>query len=241
MHMKMCGRGRRRARTTPGRAVQSQGPTKRLSQGRLRGASGDTPMAGNRSIRQQDQQQSHSSVGSEAMRKHRAFSHDQKTCGELSRSNQSGDERSSSDTNFTTIGDDGDSGGVITRVETSSDGRIACSNCNRRFSSDRVGVHEEICKRVNTATPVRAADKSKRGSYKTKGQQASSASPRSCLYRRRLSSPVVGGRQARAVGRYSRGRSLGRKPRRIRTRQIVDDAGDRLVCVRIVRPKRWYP
>ena len=35
-------------------------------------------------------------------------------------------------------------------VLTSSDGRVACSNCNRRFSSERVDVHQEICERVNT-------------------------------------------------------------------------------------------
>lgn len=28
--------------------------------------------------------------------------------------------------------------------------RVACSNCQRRFSSDRVDVHQEICMRVNT-------------------------------------------------------------------------------------------
>ncbi|CAM9334124.1 unnamed protein product [Ectocarpus sp. 8 AP-2014] len=224
MHMKMCGRGRRRARTTPGRVVQSQDPTRRLSQGGLRGASGDTLTAGTRTSRQQDQQHMHSPVGSAAIRKHRTFPDDEKACDELSRLNQSGDERSSSDTNFATIGGDGDSGGVSNAVETSCDGRIACSNCKRRFSSDRVGVHEEICKRVNTTESVRAGtNKSKRGSYKTKR----TASPTSCLYRQRLSNPVVGGTQAPAVGRWARGRSLGRKQRRIRTHHTVDDAGDR--------------
>lgn len=35
-------------------------------------------------------------------------------------------------------------------VVASSDGRVACSNCYRGFSSERVGVHQEICERVNT-------------------------------------------------------------------------------------------
>ncbi|CAM9426458.1 unnamed protein product [Ectocarpus sp. 4 AP-2014] len=230
MHMKMCGRGRRRARTPPGRVEQSQDPTKRLSQGGLRGASGDTPAAGTRTSRQQDQQQIHSRVGSAAMRKHSAYPDDEKACDELSsRLNQSGDERSSSDTDFATIGDDGDSRGLSTAVETSCNERIACSNCKRRFSSERVAVHEEICKRVNTTESVRAGiNKSKRRSLKTKrGKQASPASPTSCVDKRRLSSPVVGGRQAPAVGRWVRGRSLGRKQRHIRTHHIVDDAGDR--------------
>lgn len=242
MHMKMCGRGRgqRRARTTPGRVVRSQDPTKGLSQGGLRGSSGDTPTSGTRPSRQQEQQQSHSPVGSVAMRKHSTLEDDEIARGEQPRPKQSGDERSSSETNFTTIGDDGNSGGVSTALEASSDGRIACSNCKRRFSSDRVGVHEEICKRVNTATPVRAAaDKSKRGSYKTKrSQQASSASATGCLYRRRLSSPIIGGRQSPAVGRWARGRSLGRKQRCIRVHRIGDDAGDRLVCTNECVPRR---
>ncbi|CAN0546530.1 unnamed protein product, partial [Ectocarpus sp. 12 AP-2014] len=229
VHMNMCGRGRRRARTPSGRVVQSQDPTKRLSHGGLRGASGDIPTAGTRISRQQDQQQIHSPVGSAAIRKYSVFPDDEKACDELLRLNQSGDERSTGDTDFATIGGDGDSGGVSTAVARSCDGRIACSNCKRRFSSDRAGVHEEICKRVNTTESVRAGTtKSKRGSYKTKRrQQASPASPTSCLDRRRLSSPVVGGRQAPAVGRWARGRSLGRKQRRIRTHHTVDDAGDR--------------
>lgn len=46
-----------------------------------------------------------------------------------------------------------DEGDRDTRIVASDDGRVACSNCRRRFSADRVGVHEEICKRVNTDKP----------------------------------------------------------------------------------------
>ena len=35
-------------------------------------------------------------------------------------------------------------------VTASGDGRVACSNCNRRFSAERVRFHQEICERVNT-------------------------------------------------------------------------------------------
>lgn len=42
------------------------------------------------------------------------------------------------------------SNGTVAR----GDGRVACANCRRKFSPDRVGVHQEICRRVNPNNPI---------------------------------------------------------------------------------------
>lgn len=47
-----------------------------------------------------------------------------------------------------------DNGEVSNGTVARDDGRVACANCRRKFSPDRVGVHQEICRRVNPNNPI---------------------------------------------------------------------------------------
>lgn len=70
------------------------------------------------------------------------------------------DRRTQSGRDGNNSGDEEDGGVSGGAVIFDRDGRVACGNCRRIFSSDRVGVHQEICQRVNPNDPV---DDARRG------------------------------------------------------------------------------
>lgn len=103
-----------------------------------------------------------------------------------------------------------------------SDGRIACTNCNRWFSSDRVDVHQDICARVNTAAGARGDEKSSRGREHTTAKKVRSAFSPTRYCRRQSSCPVFRGSNASARARRARGCSLGREKRSVSKGNAVD-------------------
>lgn len=107
----------------------------------------------------------------------------------------------------------------------SSDGRVACTNCDRWFSSDRVDVHEDICVRVNAAAAARRDEKTSRGRECTTKKKVTSAFSPGRFCRRRSSCHVFRGSNALTRARGERGRSLGRERRWERNCNAINDIG----------------
>lgn len=150
-HMKTCKRDSRRAQSTRGMRRRCQDPAMAAQQRSVEG-NYNAPAAGVFSARRQQQQQQQQlpmTTTTLCARKESSSS----SSSPLLCSHASGIEPGPQQTpidngehcrHFEDVGDVGDV------ALTSRDARVACSNCNRRFSSERVGVHQEICERVNT-------------------------------------------------------------------------------------------
>lgn len=224
-HMVFCKQHQKRARNTGNMGLRSADSSKTRRHGGVGGAGSDTPSS--RANSGPDQYQHPLTAPPTARECARETplqppSHDATNNGPWQ----------GLDSNRERVGDDrGHSENVV--VITASDGRIACANCKRWFSSDRVGVHQSICKRVN---PPSARDTSKRGRDKTaRSKTAKFASSRIERHRRPSSRLVVGEKQAAAAAaraRGARGRSAGGEKGSMKGRHAIDYERDRMVIQR---------
>lgn len=221
--MKFCERHQRQARATRNRGLRSQDRTTRWQQGGVGWADRDiaTPRVDS-APKQQEQQRPLT-----APRTARKYTKDaplqsyaSTPCHDVTNAGPQPGLGSSGGSDTIGVGGENTVENAIA-VVTASDGRIACSNCQRWFSSDRVGVHQDICRRVNAAASSPDGDRSKSGTARTAtiNKQATSAS-----------SSIRSSSRRRSRARDARGRSVDREKRSIRDRYDIDDAGDRMVC-----------
>lgn len=105
------------------------------------------------------------------------------------------------------------------RGDRASDGRVACSNCLRKFSSDRVAVHQDICYRINTSETT-----SRIGINRTVGTAVGSIRRSSC-------SPLR--TKAMEERRARRGFSMGRTRGRARAPPAGTAGDPTKVCVHL--------
>lgn len=250
MHMEFCELHQRRSQITRDRGLRLQDRTTRWQQSGVGRASRDIPTPRADSAPNQQEQQRPLTAPRTARKyvkytlpqKHTTTSYDDTTnAGPRPGFGSSGDSTSGDTTR-----DDGEKIEENAAIGApANDGRIACSNCGRWFSSDRVGVHQDICKRVNTAALSPGGNGNKSGTGKAARNKnttsASSFSVRSS--RRRSSCSVLGGNRtamARAPG--ARGRSVGLEKGSIRDLYVIDDAGETMFSSGShCRNKHWSP
>lgn len=179
--MKFCGRSKGRERAAGGngstRMLRSQEPTTRRRQSGVGAACGTTHASGANSG--PDPQQRPQTASS-------------RTTGKCTK--DAPPESDASAPSRDDINNAGSPPGLGSNEDGSrryieADGRVACSNCLRRFSPDRVGVHQDICKRVNEAVVSRDdGDRTKCERRKT----LKTSKPQSAFYRRGSNHPVLG-------------------------------------------------
>jgi len=183
-HMKFCGRSKGREQAADGdgspRRFGSQETTTRRRQSGVGGACESTRASGANSE-------------PDLQRRPRPRTASSRTAGKCSKdapleSAALASSRDDTDDAGSPRGLGGNEDGSSRQV--GADGRVACSNCLRRFSPDRVGVHQDICKRVNAA----AAKRERRKTPKT-------SKPQSASRRRRSNRPVLGQFRAAAAAR----------------------------------------
>lgn len=146
--MKTCRRDSRRAQSTRGTRRRCQDPVMAAKQ---RSVEGDhnAPAAGAFSTRRRRQQQQQLPIATTTtLCAMGGSSSNSILCSHASDIEPGPQQTSTGDGEHCCHFED--VGGVEDVALTSRDARVACSNCNRRFSSERVGVHQEICERVNT-------------------------------------------------------------------------------------------
>lgn len=227
--MQLCPQRKRRTRTTASTGLRSLSSTKTRRQGGESGADNGTLVSTATSGANQHQ---HRSTAPQTAREHTEEPplqapppHDVKNTA--SRQGLDGDKDSASCSER--LGDDraqNENEDCIV-VITASDGRVACTNCQRWFSSDRVGVHQNICKRVN---PPSARDTSKREQGGTaSSKKAKFTSSRVESRRRKSGRSTVGETHAAARTRWGRGRSVGGEKSSIKDHHPIDDARDIMV------------
>lgn len=251
MHKKLCERHQRRARTTRDRGVRLQHRTTRWQQSGVGRVGRDIPAPRVDSAPHQQEQQRPLTAPRTArkypkdalVQTHASTTADDDATNARPRS---GLGSSGVSTTGDTTGDGGENTAEnATIVASASDGRIACSNCRRWFSSDRVGVHQDICRRVNKAAPSPDGDSSRSGTEEAVNieKTASSSSSSVRFSRRRSSCPAFGGNRtamARACGAW--GRSAGLEKRSNRDRYAIDRAGERMISPSShSHEMRWSP
>lgn len=225
--MKFCEQRKRRARININMGLRSPDSTETRRQGGVGGSSSDTPSS---MANSGPDQQQHPFGTPQTVREYgreippQAQSHDVSNSAPQGLGGN-GDSISCGERLGDGRGHNENKDGNV--VVTASDGRIACTNCQRRFSPDRVGVHQNICKRVN---PPSARDTSERGKGTTaRSKKARFASPRVEPRRRKSIRPVVGEIHAGARARGGRGRSVPGVKCSIKGGHAIDDARDRMV------------
>ncbi len=200
--MKFCGRSKGRERAADGnghtRRLRSHEPTTRQRQSGVGTVCGNTAASGaNSGPDLQQRPQTALASSSSSSRKAGKTAEDAPLESDALAPSRNNTHDAGSPPGLASD-EDGSSGSGSSSRHVEADGRVACSNCLRRFSPDRVGVHQDICERVNAAVETRGVRERKCQWRKT----LKISKPQSSSCRRGSNRPLLGefGAAARARG-----------------------------------------